>query len=203
VNEQLRHTILAFLISLMLGVSAPNVYAESAPLPLYKQPARNLKMEESQDYRDPQISPKQGWRSLPRESRNKSSSSAPWWAQALLWIPNRVLDLIDVFRIDVGAGPAVGGIVRITRHGQAGYRRMLPFSLRVGDFGRSSPIIIETDDELGVGDSFRPSGDRTLCRGEIGLGLDLGLGAYAGICPAELVDFFAGLIFIDPESDDI
>lgn len=113
------------------------------------------------------------------------------------------MDLIDVFRVDVGAGPAVGGVVRFTQSGQAGYRRMLPFSLRVGDFGRKAPFLVETDDEDGAGRKFKKSEDRELCVGEIGLGLDLGLGAYAGICSEELLDFFAGIFFIDLEADDI
>ena len=196
--------MLLLAISLLLfgHISSPTLYAEPAPLPLYKQPAQNLKMPGQSGYPDTQVSPKPGWKTLPQR-RGDRVSDAPWWAHVLLWVPNRFLDLIDVFRVDAGIGPAAGGVIRVTRHAQMGYRRMLPFSLRVGDFGRQTPFALETDDEIGAGDTFRPSGDRSICTGEIGLGLDLGLGAYAGICPESLVDFFAGLIFIDLESDDI
>ncbi len=164
----------------------------------YKQPGFTGEEEES----EAAISPKPGWKTLPQRT-GRAPKSRPWWAEALLWLPNRVMDLIDVFRIDVGVGPAFGGVVRATQNGQAGYRRMVPFSLRIGDFGRKSPFLLETDDERGSGRQFKKSDDRELCTGELGLGLDLGLGAYGGICSEELLDFFAGLFFIDLEADDI
>jgi hypothetical protein len=113
------------------------------------------------------------------------------------------MDLIDVFRIDLGIGPTIGGVARFSKYGQIGYRHMYPFSFRAGDFGRKTPFLLETEYEQGVGDSFRQSPDRTVCNTEIGLGIDLGIGGYAGICAEEVLDFFAGLIFIDLEADDI
>ena len=73
-------------------------------------------------------SPKEAWRDLEAVEVNDGT---PWWAEVLLYIPNRVLDLIDVFRIDVGIGASVGGVVRVTKYAQGGYRQMLPVSLRV------------------------------------------------------------------------
>ncbi len=128
----------------------------------------------------------------------------PWWAQALLWIPNRVLDLIDVFRVDAGIGPAAGGVIRITKYGQVGIRQVAPFSLRVGDFGREAPIMVERSNEFGIGPTFVNSRDRDVCTGEIGVGADvLIVGAYGGICVEELADFLAGLFFIDLMKDDL
>ncbi len=193
-----RHLLI--LIFSIACCCASGASADSPAVPLYKQPSRNLRTTTPGD--DVAVSPKDGWKALPRQ-RSRVEHSTPWWAHVLLWIPNRFMDLIDVFRVDVGVGPAIGGVVRVTQSGQAGYRRMLPFSLRIGDFGRTSPFLVETDDELGSGRQFKESDDRALCTGEIGLGLDLGLGAYAGVCSEELLDFFAGLFFIDLEADDI
>jgi hypothetical protein len=127
----------------------------------------------------------------------------PWWGSVLLWVPNRVLDLVDVVRADVGAGMSLGGVVRLTKYGQVGYRSVSPVSVRVGAFGRKVPLLIENSSEFGAGPAYVASEDRTVCDGELGLGLDLFLvGAYGGICVEELVDFAAGLFFIDLSGDD-
>ena len=42
--------------------------------------------------------------------------------RVLLYIPNRVVDFLDIFRVDVGAGPSVGGVIRVTKYAQAGMR---------------------------------------------------------------------------------
>lgn len=146
-------------------------------------------------------SPKAPWIDLPSVQVGNNS---PWWSQVLLYIPNRILDLIDVFRVDVGVGPSVGAVVRVTEYGEVGMREMLPMSVRVGDFGRRAPYLIETSNEFGVGPLYVDSSDRNVCPAEVGLGADvLVAGAYAGICFDELLDFAAGLIFIDLKDDDL
>jgi len=151
------------------------------------------------DYAD--VSPKQPWGDL---NATQDNGGSPWWADVILWIPNRILDFIDVFRVDVGVGPAAGGVVRVTEYGQLGYRQMMPFSVRVGDFGRQFPAMIEQSNEIGAGPTFLQSRDRSVCSGEVGLGADLFIvGGYAGICVDELADFLAGLVFIDLKDDDL
>lgn len=146
-------------------------------------------------------SPKEGWSKL--EPIEKAEGS-PFWSQILLWIPNRVLDLIDVFRVDLGVGPSFGAVVRVTKYGEIGYRQMAPASLRVGDFGRQMPFLIESSNEFGVGPAYVNSSDRKVCPGEIGLGADiLVAGAYGGVCVDEFADFIAGIFFIDLKDDDI
>jgi hypothetical protein len=146
-------------------------------------------------------SPKEGWEKL---EPTQTGEGSPWWSQVLLWVPNRVLDLIDVFRLDVGVGPSFGAVVRVTKYGQIGYRQMAPASLRVGDFGRQMPALIETSNEFGVGPAYVDSADRKVCDGEIGLGADvLVAGAYGGVCVDEFADFVAGIFFIDLKDDDI
>jgi len=128
----------------------------------------------------------------------------PWPLQALLWIPNRLLDFIDIFRVDLGAGPAVGAVARITKYGQFGYRNMMPASLRIGDFGRTVPLMVERSNEFGIGPAFVDSKDRKVCTGELGLGLDLFLiGGYAGVCVEEVADFIGGIFLFDPKEDDL
>ena len=146
-------------------------------------------------------SPKAPWVDLPSVQVGNNS---PWWSQVLLYIPNRVLDLVDVFRVDVGVGPSFGAVVRVTEYGEAGVREMLPMSVRVGDFGRRAPFLLETSNEFGIGPLYVDSSDRKVCPAEVGLGADLLVaGAYAGICFDELLDFAAGLIFIDLKDDDL
>lgn len=146
-----------------------------------------------------ETSPKSPWGEFPIAEEKEDR----WWTQILLWVPNRFMDLIDVFRVDVGVGPAYGGVVRLTKYGQVGYREMSPASVRIGDFGRKIPFTVERSNEFGIGPGFLQSKDRKVCAGEIGVGADLFVGAYAGFCPEELVDFFAGLVFLDVMSDDM
>ena len=146
-------------------------------------------------------SPKEAWGDL---GAIQAGEGSPWWADVLLYIPNRVLDLIDVFRVDVGVGASVGAVVRVTEYAQLGYRQMAPVSLRVGDFGRQFPVLVETSNEIGVSPAFKQSADRDVCSAEIGLGGDLLIvGAYGGICLDELADFVGGLFLIDFKDDDM
>ncbi len=144
------------------------------------------------------VSPKPGWQQFPPELEERE-----WWMDVILWVPNRVLDFIDIFRVDAGVGPAYGASLKITQHGQAAYRKMEPFSLRVGAFGRQAPVMVETTDEIGIGPYMQESLDRQTCPGEVGIGADLLLfGAYGGICVDEFGDFLAGLFFLDLMDDD-
>ena len=145
-------------------------------------------------------SPKEPW-SDPTLLTEEDES--PWWRDVLLYIPNRVLDLIDVFRVDVGVGASVGGVVRVTKYVQGGYRQMAPVSVRVGDFGRTFPVMVESSSEIGISPAFKQSADREVCDAELGLGLDaLVVGGYGGVCLDELADFIGGIFLIDFKDDD-
>jgi len=145
-------------------------------------------------------SPKEAWNDLSAIQVNEGTS---WLADVFWYIPNRVLDLIDVFRVDVGVGASVGAVVRVTEYVQVGYRQMLPVSLRVGDFGRQFPVIVESSNEFGISPAFKQSADRQVCQAEIGLGGDiLIVGAYGGVCLDELADFIGGFFMIDFKGDD-
>ena len=166
---------------------------------------------------NPSFDPKNSKRVELAQQKVETSPKAPWGefkvvekskptilTQALLWIPNRIADLIDVFRIDAGVGPSFGAVVRVSEHFQAGYRNLSPLSLRIGNFGRHEyPVLVETSNEIGVSPAFIQSNDRNICSSEIGVGADIFLvGAYGGICIQELADFIAGLFFFDLNDDD-
>ena len=153
--------------------------------------------------------------SKPRSQSAKKSSCGqntvcPWAkhnAEALraiaLYLPHRVVDFIDIFRVDVGVGPAIGSVLRISKVGQVGYRSFHPGSLRLGLRGRDWPVFVESHDEYGIGPMFEESPDRNVTDGEIGVGADLFLaGAYLGISLDEFVDFVLGIFTIDPSGDD-
>ena len=148
-----------------------------------------------------ETSPKPAWGEIDAAAIDHGQHSP--WRSVLLWLPNRIMDFIDIFRVDVGVGPAVGAVIRVSKYGQAGYRNMLPASVRVGDFGRDTPVKVERSNEFGVGPAYVASKDRKICLGEVGAGADLLIaGVYAGICVDELADFAAGLFFIDLKDDD-
>ena len=122
----------------------------------------------------------------------------------LLYLPNRLLDLLDIFRVDVGVGPSFGAVARVSKWGQVGYRDMSPLSVRVGLRGRRVPIFVERSAEFGIGPAFLSSPERDIRPLELGAGADLLLaGAYLGVSVDEFVDFFAGIIGFDPGDDDI
>lgn len=179
----MRHTPLAAALFIVLSAS---VCRADAPPPSVEA----------------QASPKSPWGEFALDEAS-AEEREPWWAQVLLWVPNRVMDLVDVFRVDVGAGPTFGAVARVTKYGQVGFRSVAPLSVRVGAFGRQFPALIEHSSEMGIGPAYLESKDRKVCDAEVGVGADLIVGAYGGICIDELLDFAAGLFFIDLKDDDL
>ena len=145
-------------------------------------------------------SPKEGW----GEFEVVKTKEQTTLTKVLLYLPNRVLDFIDIFRADVGVGFSNGAVVRVSKHIQVGYRDMSPASFRVGTFGRDYPYLIESSNEMGISPAYIESKDRKVCNSEIGLGADvLVVGAYAGICLEEVFDFIGGIFFLDLINDDL
>ncbi|MCB9029712.1 MAG: hypothetical protein H6619_01560 [Deltaproteobacteria bacterium] len=144
------------------------------------------------------VSPKSGW----GDFKAAPPAAEDWQHTALMWLPNRVLDFIDIFRADVGVGPAVGANVRVTRYAQAAYRDISPFSVRAGLFGRKMPLMVENSSEIGISPGYIGSKSREVCVGEIGVGVDLIAGGYAGVCVDELIDFVGGFFLLDFKHDD-
>ena len=144
-------------------------------------------------------SPKHGWGEFEVVEEEGPPSTT---LQILYWLPNRIADAIDIFRVDVGAGPAIGAVGRISKWGQFGYRQMMPTSIRLGVFGREAPYLVESSNEFGLGPFYEESKDREVCPGEVGIGADLFLGAYMGICVEEVFDFVGGIFTLDMREDD-
>lgn len=121
-----------------------------------------------------------------------------------MYLPNRVLDVWDIFRIDVGIGPSFGAIVRITRYFPIGYRAVTPASVRIGMHGRRAPIFMESSSEFGIGPVFVASEHRDITPVEVGAGVDLFVaGAYVGFSFDELADFLLGIFGVDFKEDDL
>lgn len=140
----------------------------------------------------------------PRPGPSRASAGRPFWKSALLYIPNRVLDFVDIFRFDIGVGPSAGAVLRLSKDGQLGYRRQLPGSVHVGLRGRRVPFFLETHDESGVGTRFRQTPDRQVQPAEFGAGIDVLLvGVYAGVDLGAVGDFCLGIFGVDLADDDL
>ena len=144
-------------------------------------------------------SPKKGWGEFEVVEEEEPSPAR----KLLLWLPNRLFDFLDIFRADIGVGFSYGAVGRATSSGQFGYRKMDPVSYRFGWFGREAPFIEERSSEYGFGPWYTESEERQVCKGEFGAGIDLIIpGIYLGICTEEILDFFTGIVLVDPAKDD-
>lgn len=130
--------------------------------------------------------------------------------RVLVYIPNRVLDLFDIFRVRVRVGPGTGIGVRATEvlsfnlasyasiyAGLPGPRQepilRSPLGAEVYSGARASVFGIETEN---YGPRYSPT--------EFGLDLHiLFIGASVGIDPIELVDFFTGFVGFEIVEDDL
>lgn len=129
----------------------------------------------------------------------------------LCYLPNRLLDLTDIFRarVRVGPGVAVGARATEVASGFVGSYASVYAGLP-GPRGRSfpkSPIGLESHNgatvsladataDGGIGPDYGAT--------EIGLGAQLGIiGFDFGIDPLEAVDFVTGIFTVDIQDDDI
>ena len=130
----------------------------------------------------------------------------------LLWyLPNRLLDITDVFRIRLRFGPGYGASVRATEYisayggsyrsvyvGVPGPRRSVPSSWPAGQENLKGLVVLGVD---ATDDNPHPPG---YSESELSAGAHLLVfGGDVGFDPVEFVDFFGGLVFIDPVSDDL
>lgn len=149
----------------------------------------------------------------------------------LMYLPNRLVDLLDVFSLELKGGAAVGAGVRITRAvglvGEVGatgdlikgYNRQYGCALTQGyDAQFLIPMAENMDRSLAYGyvnkywqygTNFPLPSDtiylpRTGARDywAIEVGATCFVGAKAAVHPLAIVDFFAGLILLDPSGDD-
>jgi hypothetical protein len=131
----------------------------------------------------------------------------------LLYIPNRLVDLLDIVHVGVGLGFGLGIELHPTRHARVG--AVLSEDAGVAWLGRfTSPWQAASSARVTVGEFeagvpfplFRPRYAGVLWRPpvwDVGAHAYCGLvNAYAAIAPDEIVDFFAGLTTFDPKKDD-
>lgn len=133
-----------------------------------------------------------------------------FWHQTLWYVPNRVLDLTDIFRIKVRAGPGVAANVRVTDYanfywgfyntaflGLPGPRMGPELRSPLGREQERGILIMGVDatDDLPHEPWYSPT--------EFNLGLHvLIVGAEVGFDPVELGDFLAGFLLYDIREDD-
>lgn len=129
----------------------------------------------------------------------------------VLYVPDRVLDLLDIFRLRLRIGPGLAAGIRATEAAQL-YAGSY-FSLYAGLPGPrlrplpKLPLGLESHSgvdisvlEASVGGGIGPDYSSTECGASLHALL---LGADAGFDPIEAIDFAAGLIFIDIREDDL
>jgi len=141
----------------------------------------------------------------PREEEGHSTLHKLVW-----YIPDRALDLLDIVRLRVRVGPGLAVGVRATKVAQlyvgsytavyAGLpgprRRSFPkFPIGLESYNGVAVSVAEATISGPIGPDYSPT--------EFGISLHPAIiGIDAGIDPVEIVDFLAGLLFIDLRDDD-
>jgi hypothetical protein len=123
---------------------------------------------------------------------------------ALLYLPNRVVDVLDVVRFGVDVGPGIGvdaqvtdpvSVVAMTRtYVGAGYQTL-----------RHMPVAAGAEAGLGVGPATldAEAGGWYRSPTDVRVGLHaLLVGGHVAVEPVEILDAVLGLVFIDIRDDD-
>jgi len=129
----------------------------------------------------------------------------------LLYIPNRILDVLDIVRLRVRVGPGLAAGVRATKIAQAYVGtyasvyvglpgpRLRPFpKLPVGleSYNGVALSVLDATASGGIGPDYSPT--------EFGFSVQpLIFGLDLGIDPWEILDFATGLLMIDLRDDDL
>ncbi len=132
---------------------------------------------------------------------------------AALYIPNRLLDLVDVVHVGVGAGPGFGVELNLTRYGRLGAVAGVDAGIGwLGRFASAFQAAIYARATLGpmeaIGRPKRFADDKwgglwRFPKWDVGLFLHAGLVmAFLSINPDEIVDFVAGIATYDTKADD-
>lgn len=140
-----------------------------------------------------------------RLKRDTDEGSKPdIFKQIVLYLPNRVIDFVDIWRLNAGVGLGFGLNIRPTKGLQAGV--CVYDSVRVGLRGRRFPIWHEWACEWGFSAMYYEHPQSEVERGfyEFGGTIHLGLiGLDAAFDIEEVLDFGSGFILYDPADDDL
>jgi len=123
------------------------------------------------------------------------------------YIPNRVFDLVDIFRVRLRVGPGISVGVRATRPLSAfvGFHSSAFIGLP-GPRGKAKlPLPVGFDLRSGAQASFADVSAGGPYYGPLEVGGELQLffvGANVGVGVWEIVDFITGFVFIDLQDDD-
>jgi len=144
----------------------------------------------------------------PAEKPKQRTSTAK---KILFYIPNRALDVLDIFPARLRVGPGVAVNARATDY----------LSFHVGRYKSGyvgipgprypdrfrKPYGLEAERGIifcGINATDDVANEPRFSRTEVDLGLHLGLaGLVFGFDPVEFGDFLAGIVFFDPKGDDI
>lgn len=116
------------------------------------------------------------------------------------YIPNLVMDFIDIFKLNIATGEGTGANLRFTRllEGGAGEYHATRYGLN----GRDNPVFDEHIDEGGVGLLGITFGDLDRDPYEIGLTLHTEGGFEVAGNVRSALDFLTGIVLIDLEGDN-
>lgn len=135
------------------------------------------------------------------------SVEAPLALDILLYLPNRLLDVLDLVHAGVALGPAIGVDAQLTRYLRVEAARGA--TMGFGWFGRAGqPLQAATYTGATFGESDDPADVAKIAwrvpRWDLGIGLHVLAGnVYLGIAPLdEGVDLLVGLVAYDLKGDD-
>lgn len=146
-----------------------------------------------------------------QESSSSDAEGHSILVGTLLYIPNRVLDILDIFRLRVRVGPGLAAGVRATKVAEAyvgtyatafvglpGPRLRPTFKLPLGleSHNGASVSLADATVDGGIGPDYSST--------EFGAGFQLAIiGVDFGFDPVEIVDFLTGIVTVDLREDDL
>lgn len=154
------------------------------------------------------------------------------WSKIALYLPNRILDAVDIFTVSVGVGPIAKVELHATRafafgggagaqvmvlkgcNRQYGVCREAGYSMSFAMFNKIDitrdgesrlvvPFIIDEDGFPRPGERIYEFYNGALDYWSLGGSMALGLAGSVAIHPIEIADFLTGIFFIDLKDDDI